>query len=68
MGKEEVKTCPFCGGKKVEICKTNDRAYWVSCLKCPAEGIPASTRRAAIQRWNKRAKTEGIAKIVMEDV
>lgn len=34
---EKIKPCPFCGAKKVEICRTNEAACWVRCDRCGAD-------------------------------
>ncbi len=59
---EELKPCPFCGGK-AEIITWNTVGwaivYGVMCLKCEV-GIEGTfknyTRAEAIEAWNKRVK------------
>lgn len=41
---EELKPCPFCGGKNMRIWNTS--TPWVSC---------GTTKEEAIQAWNRRA-------------
>ena len=58
--KEEIKPCPFCGGKAEMTCDdaagymgyTSD--YYVSCKKCGATGKYEKSKAKAITAWNKR--------------
>lgn len=64
---EEIKPCPFCGSKKVDICRTNPDACWVRCHKCDTDAPSFKTREEAIQFWNTRTPQEGFAEIVFDD-
>lgn len=56
----ELKSCPFCGGK-AEV-KTNyeygkARGYFIFCTKCDLQQPKAySTKKTAIKIWNRRIK------------
>ena len=67
MNTEKIKPCPFCGSKKVEICRTNENACWVRCARCSSESDSRPKRIDAIKLWNKRPKVEGYAKIISDD-
>lgn len=68
MKNEELKPCPFCGGNKMNICKTDYDdwdAYAVSCRYEDCHGAIFTlsygyfaTREQAISAWNTRAPTE----------
>lgn len=64
---EKIKPCPFCGSKKVDVCRTNENACWIRCAKCGADAPHDPTRKVAIRNWNKRPKVVGFAKIVEDD-
>lgn len=57
---EELKPCPFCGGK-AEIKSSADNDFWVECALehrfCQV--IPKTwsyeTEQEAVEAWNKRA-------------
>ena len=52
MSKEELRHCPYCGGKaKV---KTADELVWVECKKCDecTTKYPEDARELAIAEWN----------------
>jgi Lar family restriction alleviation protein len=61
---EEIKPCPFCGCKEVEICRTNINACWVRCNGCGSDSNSNPTRKTAIEIWNNRPIIEGLATIV----
>lgn len=53
----EVKRCPFCGAKAVEMCGIDD--YWVECSDydmCGARGPWRYNSRAALRAWNAKNK------------
>lgn len=55
---EELKPCPFCGGKNMRIWNTS--RPWVSCDDCLANTAYGETKEEAIEQWNRRAdKLEG---------
>lgn len=52
---EELKPCPFCGGKaEISLLLSN---YGVACTSCMGAIFPAKeqTREEAIKAWNRRA-------------
>lgn len=51
---EIIKRCPFCGGREVEICRTNRHACWIRCADCGAAAQSDATRAGAIAFWNRR--------------
>jgi len=58
----ELKQCPFCGGNKVIVRKSDGWAcqpqpYEVYCFgaKCQARGPINHSKTDAIQSWNRRA-------------
>jgi hypothetical protein len=66
---EKIKSCPFCGGKKIWVCRTNENACWIRCDKCWGETESASDRKTAIKNWNReriRIRTFD-TKIVQDD-
>lgn len=55
---EELKPCPFCGGKNMRIWNTSTPR--VSCDDCLANTAYGETKEEAIEQWNRRAdKLEG---------
>ena len=48
-------SCPFCGSQLVELCNTNQWAYWVRCAQCGADACSAKNPKKATANWNKRA-------------
>jgi hypothetical protein len=59
MSDQELKPCPFCGGRASVINAMWE--YWVICrnCRCTTEGPPA--KGTAIYSWNTRADSEEIA-------
>lgn len=52
---EELKRCPFCGGKAETVGgKTEEEVAWVYCKQCYAESGTYKTKALAIQAWNRR--------------
>lgn len=63
---EELKPCPFCGGKAEYYCEEHDWSDWgyistakyydayVECEKCGARTELFDTKQEAIDAWNKR--------------
>lgn len=55
---EELKLCPFCGGKAFvgedETPSNNTVSYGVVCRRCAAIGPVAFTEAGAVQKWNRR--------------
>jgi len=64
---EKIKPCPFCGSKKVVVCRTNPDACWIRCENCGADACSDAVRKKAIAIWNRRPKRDGFAKIVYDD-
>lgn len=56
---EELKPCPFCGGKAIS-CSTGNiytkEYFFVKCTKCGIESPSAINKKDAITAWNKRAE------------
>ncbi len=65
--KENTKPCPFCGSKKVEVCRTNENACWIRCARCGADAPSNPSRKEAIRIWNSRPVVIGFSKIVEDD-
>jgi hypothetical protein len=62
MRTPESKTCPFCGGRSIQMFEFAD-VYRARCLRCKAFGPPVQVGRrnalhGAMTAWNKRAKTK----------
>lgn len=55
---EELKPCPFCGGKNIRI--WNISTPWVSCDDCLANTACAPTEEEAVKYWNRRADDEKV--------
>jgi len=54
---EELKSCPFCGGKAQVYGSENESYYWVGCeTGCDVNPQTAvhKTKSEAIKVWNKR--------------
>lgn len=58
----ELKPCPFCGGKRVNVAEIAGNFFAV-CGTCGAEGKQMATIGGAVGTWNRRAgdKPEGKA-------
>lgn len=65
--KEVILPCPFCGGTKVEIARTNPFACWVECCRCGARSNSDHRRKVAIRIWNKRNHKIKPVKIMEDD-
>ncbi len=50
---EELKPCPFCGGKDLKFSKVYS---WICCKnkECQVEGPMKRTEEKAIEAWNRR--------------
>ncbi len=60
--KEELKRCPFCGGK-AEIREIATRTssiggFYVMCTKCKTSGDNYSKAETATRAWNIRTEAE----------
>lgn len=51
MYEEDIKPCPFCGGKAYTIHSDSDTVY-VECWECHASGPDKRTIEDAISCWN----------------
>lgn len=49
---EELKPCPFCGGKNVRIWDIS--TPYVQCYDCLASTACGNTQEEAIKYWNRR--------------
>ena len=68
QNKEFIKCCPFCGSRKVVVCRTNENACWIRCGKCGADAPATSQRKRAIAIWNKRYEAgTKTSKIIADD-
>lgn len=60
---EELKPCPFCGGREIqsftEVTGFNEPyrkfRYYISCKDCEAHFFYSNFENQAIEAWNKRA-------------
>lgn len=64
---KELKSCPFCGHKKIHLCEPHEgqTIYTAECKKCGASTDIFYTRTEAIEAWNTR--TEKTCKWVVVD-
>lgn len=55
---QELKPCPFCGGKAETIENAVGTLFWVYCRSCGARSDSYTTeyRQKAIDAWNTRAE------------
>lgn len=61
---EEVKSCPFCGGKEVKLFK--EGSIWVvECLQCLAK-VGATAEADALDFWNYRPKEKQLGEQIRE--
>ena len=54
---EELRCCPFCGGKAIvrSYSVDNDKYSIVTCVECDVETPMYEFRSDAIEAWNRRA-------------
>ena len=60
---DELKECPFCGGKGSMRSAPHDEInteYWVVCHCCAAHGGWTKSESGAIRMWNVRHLTSAI--------
>lgn len=56
---EEIKPCPFCGGKaEIDYLWYNRNYPGVRCNDCGAYVFAYNSEEKAIEKWNKRANEE----------
>ena len=61
---EELKDCPFCGGKEVKIFK--EGSIWVvECLQCLAK-VGATAEAEVLDFWNYRQKEKQLGEQIRE--
>lgn len=61
---EDLKPCPFCGGKEVKLFK--EGSIWVvECLQCLAK-VGATLEADALDFWNYRPKEERLGEQIRE--
>ncbi len=54
---DELKKCPFCGGKgSIRFAPHDevDTEYWIVCHSCAAQGGWMKSKGGAIRMWNMR--------------
>ena len=56
MDSDELKPCPFCGGRDVVYCDLTG-CHW--CRGCDAVGPYASDLQESAALWNRREAEEG---------
>jgi len=57
MSKEEITSCPFCGGESfVEENHMGRGLFNIRCSLCRVHGKSSYTREGAIMSWNERYK------------
>lgn len=49
---EELKTCPFCGGKA--YFEGGITVYWIKCRICGVETLGYDDEADAVDAWNRR--------------
>ena len=57
----ELKNCPFCGGKADVVLYTiygKVKSYFVYCQRCGCQSRDYSTKQNAKKAWNRRANDE----------
>jgi Lar family restriction alleviation protein len=59
---KKLKPCPFCGNKSQYLLaipfdsRYGNKAKYVCCIECHAQGALAKTEKEAIAAWNKRVR------------
>ncbi len=55
----ELKKCPFCGGKFAVVRNMHDEfCFYIECTLCDSTGPEGDDEREAIAAWNRRANSE----------
>lgn len=64
----ELKPCPFCGYKSVEILEDDNKflyyRYMSQCQKCGAGAGRGHTKQEAIEAWNRRVGDDLMERMV----
>lgn len=63
---DNLKPCPFCGGKAALIKGWCELDNYVMCLECRNRTKPFNTKETAIKKWNTRNPMEEILKQLEE--
>ena len=58
MSKTELKPCPFCGSKNIDLVDYSAVIVFVQCDDCCATFPQFDTKEEAIEAWNRRATDE----------
>lgn len=53
----ELRPCPFCGAKNVEMYERNMSTWWVHCYKCGTEGPIGRYLGDAAEMWNEAGRS-----------
>lgn len=57
MNQEELKPCPFCGSRDIEIHENKEGGFlyciYILCLCCLARGPSTWEESVAIKKWNE---------------
>ena len=56
---EQLKNCPFCGSRELEI--KYDHGFYVRCPECKVKAGPYSLLQDVIDTWNKRTVIKPLA-------
>ena len=57
---ERLLPCPFCGGKRVAMCKNHADQFAAYCLDCKTDGPMSLDEGTAITFWNRRTQSEAV--------